>query len=75
MHAHETRSDLAERDRTTSMMCVALVAGLLVGAQIAWSSYRTARRQRARLEHRDEVRRWENEGGAIGSAVTTPPAQ
>lgn len=75
MHPHESRNDSSERDRTTSMMCIALAAGLFVGAQIAWSSYRSARRQRARVEHRDDVRRWEGEGGAIGSAVSTPPAQ
>lgn len=75
MHRHESRDDSDERDRTTSMMGIALVAGLLVGAQIAWSSYRSARQHRARLDQRDEVGRWEGEGGAVGGAVATPPAQ
>lgn len=75
MTMHKNDTDARERDHTTSMMCIALVAGLFVGAQLAWSSYRSARRGRALREHREEVRRWEGEGGAIGGVASTPPAQ
>ncbi len=70
----DRRAENARDARYTPLMCIALVAGIYAGARMAESYYRAVRRQRQADSEREQLKRWETEGGAIGGTVTTPPS-
>lgn len=55
--------------RTSPLMYLALAAGVFVGTKMANSAYRAVQRHRQAESQREQIKRWEDEGGAIGSTV------
>jgi len=70
---NEEGADAREDDRhgSTSLMALALFAGVVAGAAIAQSWYRDEQARRRRGERRERIERWEGEGGALPGTVGT----
>ncbi|MBW7923930.1 MAG: hypothetical protein H3C59_04195 [Burkholderiaceae bacterium] len=61
----------ADGGASTSMMALALFAGVVAGAALAQSWYRDAQARRRHGEKRERIERWEGEGGALPGTVGT----
>lgn len=72
-HDHPEPHDDDRHHAGTSVMALALFAGVVAGACLAQSWYHQRKVRERRDERRERIEQWEGEGGALsGSAGANP---